>query len=273
LLNLHYIFNKGPVTQRKRMNHARITHIFSFLRRACVVCVIRRWIERGPSLIVSWYASKAVSAWFWVSNGSKNYVRYSWVGVRSLCVEYASLCAGHESAVSAYASELVQNRARPRPSTDAPPSYHARTAHVSRAFVDMRGTKVHVRGTFAKRACLDALRQWFMRRACVKCSWNTTPYLLVCVDVRDMSVIPCAVHAWFVSVFCPRNLNKLVNFLTYKHAQTQSVRDMWAIRVWSALWLALKARSHSDLRLNHGKKPSKSGLPWSRQCCSSWCRV
>jgi len=41
------------------MNHARITHIFLFLRVACVVCVIRRWIERGPSLIVSGCASKA----------------------------------------------------------------------------------------------------------------------------------------------------------------------------------------------------------------------
>jgi len=57
---------------------------------------------------------------------------YSWVGVRSLCVEYARLCAGHASAVSGYASELVRNRARPHPSTDAPPSYHAWTAHVSR---------------------------------------------------------------------------------------------------------------------------------------------
>ena len=35
----------------------------------------------------------------------------------------------------------------------------------------------------------------------------------------------------------------------------------------------LKARSHSALRLNHGQNPSKSGLPWSRRCCSHWCRV
>ena len=55
---------KGPVTQRKRMNHARITHRFSFLRGACVVCVIRRWNERGPSVIVSVCASKAVCAFF-----------------------------------------------------------------------------------------------------------------------------------------------------------------------------------------------------------------
>ena len=35
----------------------------------------------------------------------------------------------------------------------------------------------------------------------------------------------------------------------------------------------VKARSHSALRLNHGQNPSKSGLPWSRRCCSRWCRV
>ena len=38
---------------------------------------------------------------------------------------------------------------------------------------------------------------------------------------------------------------------------------------WS---LFLKARSHSTLRLNHGHNPSKSGLLWSRRCCSRWCR-
>jgi len=114
--------------------------IFSFLRGACVACVFRRWIERGPSLIVSTCrcTSKAVCAWFWVLNSLKKSdahlcvgVRYSWVGVRSLCVAYAWLCPGHASAVSAYASELVQNRARPRPSSEAPPSYHDWTAHVS----------------------------------------------------------------------------------------------------------------------------------------------
>ena len=35
----------------------------------------------------------------------------------------------------------------------------------------------------------------------------------------------------------------------------------------------LKARSYSALRLHHGQNPSKSGLPWSRRCCSRWCRV
>ena len=59
---------KGPLTKRKHMNHARITHIFSFLRGTCVVCVIHRRIESGPSLIVSGCASKAVWAWFWVLN-------------------------------------------------------------------------------------------------------------------------------------------------------------------------------------------------------------
>ena len=37
--------------------------------------------------------------------------------------------------------------------------------------------------------------------------------------------------------------------------------------------LSLKARSHSALQFDHGQNPSKSGLPWSRRCCSRWCRV
>ena len=39
-----------------------------------------------------------------------------------------------------------------------------------------------------------------------------------------------------------------------------------------ALWV-IKARSHRALRLDHGQNPSKSGLPWSRRCCSCCCRV
>ena len=43
--------------------------------------------------------------------------------------------------------------------------------------------------------------------------------------------------------------------------------------VCSSTMDALKARSHSALRLNHGRNPSKSGLPWYIRCCSRWCRV
>jgi len=45
--NNHFV--KGPVTQRERMNYA---HIF-ISAQSMHVRVIRRWIERGPSLIVS----------------------------------------------------------------------------------------------------------------------------------------------------------------------------------------------------------------------------
>jgi len=171
------------------MNHARITHTFSFL------CVR---------------------------------VRYSCVGVRSLCVEYAWLCARHASAVSAYASNMVRNCARPRPSTDVPPSYHAWTVLVSRSF--------HWHPlTFAKRACLDALRTWHScvgrssnlrgilpricsyASTCVICKWFVSDCKLYVLGSR-------VIHAWFVSDFCSRHPENLVNFSTRKHAQTQSVR-------------------------------------------------
>jgi len=118
---------------------------------------------------------------FWVLNVG---VRYSWIGVRSLCVEYAWLCAVHASAVSAYASELVRNRARPRPSTDAPPSYHAWTAHASRSSWN---------GSVWKRFVSD--------RACVA---SRTVFARIRRRARyfsDSSVIvneTCAVHAWFM---------------------------------------------------------------------------
>jgi len=150
---------------------------------------ITRWIERGPVSDCKWMCVEGGLRVILSLIGSKHFrrvrVRYLWVGVRSLCVEYAWLCAGHVSAVSAYESELVRNRARPRPSSVA----HLHITHEPRTYYVYRGTKVLVRGTFAKRACFDALRRLFMLRACVECSWNTTSCLLVCVDVRDISVI------------------------------------------------------------------------------------
>ena len=187
------------------MNHARITHRFSFLRGACVVCVIRRWNERGPSVIVSVCASKAVCAFFefWtVQNFSDAQlcvgVRNSCVGVRCLCVEYAWLCAGHASAVSAYASELVLNRARPRPSTDAPRSYHAWTAHISRSF------HWHPRN---ESACT-----WYVHEACV---FGRAPSVIHASGVRRMFVEYIDHITWCfqyppwylaeVSSICPRS--------------------------------------------------------------------
>jgi hypothetical protein len=224
------------------MNHAQITHRFSFLRGACVVCIIRRWNERGLSVIVSGCESKAVCAWFWVLNGSN----------ASVCVIHESACVVYVSSMRDYARETRRPSVLMRRNWFETAHVHVRPltplVHITH---EPRTYRVHstdnhlqnllVRGTFAKRASLDALLQWFLRRACVGYSWNTAPYLLVCVDVRDMSVIvsnTCAVHAWFVSDLYPRHPEKLVNFSTHKHAQTQSVRDLWVIRAWSAVRLS-----------------------------------
>jgi hypothetical protein len=163
-------------------------------------------------------------------------VRYLWVCMRSLCIEYAWLSAGHASAVSAYASELVGNCARPSTTPHVHITHEPRTYHVY-------STDIHWQ-SLTKLEHLQSVRVWThsVSDSCVRCSWNTAPYLLVCVDVRDLSVIvsdKSAVHAWFVSDFYPRHSEKLVNFSTCKHAQTQSVRDLWVIRAWSAVWLAL----------------------------------
>jgi hypothetical protein len=73
-----------------------------------------------------------------------------------------------------------------------------------------------------------SMRVWMrsVSDSCVGCSWNTALHLLVCVDVRDISVIvsdTCAVHERFVSDFYPPTLRKIGQFLD---AQTQSVHDL-----------------------------------------------
>jgi hypothetical protein len=162
----------------------------------------------------------------------------------SVCVIHASACVDYASSMCDYAwdtrrpsvlmrrnwSETAQEHVRPL-------TPHVHITHEPRTYY-VHSTDNH--GTFAKRACLDALRQWFMRRMFVE-------YCIVFARMRpraryvsDSSVIVsdmCAVHAWFVSDFYPRHLEKLVNLSTHK---TQSVRDLWASRVWSAVWLALK---------------------------------
>jgi hypothetical protein len=191
-------------------------------------------VERTWTVIVSGCASKVVCAWFWVFNGSKIF-NWAWVCVihESACVVCASSmrdCTEHTSAVSGYASaELVRNRACPRPSTDAPRSYHAWTAH---SLTCAEQKCFYVERLLSVRDILNALRQWFMRRVCVGCSWNTTPYFLVCVDVRDMSVSKwyvrgsCVICQWFLP-WHPLKIGQCLD------TQAQSVRDLWVIRAWS----------------------------------------
>jgi len=108
-------------------------------------------------------------------------VLFLWVGVRSLCVEYAWLCAEHASAASAYASKLVRNRARPCPPTDTPPLYHAWTAHVSRSFP----------------WCSSTVRVWTrpVSDSCIGRASN------VCVILHRICSYKstCAIFQWFVS--------------------------------------------------------------------------
>jgi len=107
---------------------------------------------------------------------------YSWVGVHSLCMTMRGTHVGRQCLCVGTGSKLRTSS-----------SVHWHLTFISRmnraSFHVHRGMKVLVRGTFTKCACLDALHQWFMRRACMECSWYTVPYLLVCVHVREISVI------------------------------------------------------------------------------------
>jgi len=125
--------------------------------------------------------------------------------MRRACVTMRGTRVGRQC----WCVETGSNRARPRPSTDA----HLHITHEPRTYHIYHRTKVLVRGTFAKRACLDSLRQWFMRRACIECSWNTqriSSYALKCaiflppkscsMSRRTSTHKPnlCVVCAWFV---------------------------------------------------------------------------
>jgi len=166
-------------------------------------------------------------------------VRYSWVDVHRLFVEYAWIWAGNTSANSAYASELVWNRARPRSSTDALPSYHPWIAHVSQNESACTWNVHEVCVFWCAPSVIHAMgvHQMFMEYCTVFAHMSLRARYF-----SDLSVIvndTCAVHAWFVSDFYPWHPKIVVNFLTHKHEQTQSVRDLWVIHAWPAVWLAL----------------------------------
>ena len=79
-------------------------------------------------------------------------------------------------------------------------------------------------------------------------------------------------QCWYEAgiILCMGSANERRRYIVTSHlngwAHTQNIWSPWVVA-------RLKARSHSALRLDHGQNPSKSGLPWSRRCCSRWCRV
>jgi hypothetical protein len=170
----------------------------------------------------------------------------------SVCVIHESVCVAYASSMCDYARDtrwpsvlMCRNWFETTHVHVRPLTPHVHITHEPRMY-HVHSTDIHWQSlTFAKRAWLDMLRQWFMRWVCVGCLWNTAPYIVRmhwrARYVSDSLVIvsdTCAIHAWFVSDFYPRHPEKLVNFSTHKHAQTQSVRDLWVIRVWLAVWLA-----------------------------------
>ena len=122
-------------------------------------------------------------------------------------LEYAWLCARHTLAVSAYASELVRNRTRPRPSTDAPRSYHAWTAHVSRSFhwhpltityktAHMRWRARYVSDSSVIVSNMCVIHAWFMRDSSV----ISTPWPPEIIgQFLDAQARTNPICAWFVS--------------------------------------------------------------------------
>jgi len=223
---------KVPVTQRKRMNHARITHIFSFLRGACVVCVIRRWMERGPSFIVRVRRRRFVRDFeFWtVPKNCASVVRYSWVGVRSLCVEYAWLCEDtRRPSVLMHRNWLETTRVYFRPLTPHLHMTHEqRTYHVYSTDIHWRSRSVrsvsdlcvgrasNVRGIF-HRICSYGRRARYGSDSSV-------------IRARFMRGF-CVIRQWILSP-TPQQIGQFLDAQARTH-------PMWVIRAWSAVWLVL----------------------------------
>jgi len=161
-------------------------------------------------------------------------VRYSWVGVRSLCVEYAWLCAGHASTFSAY--KCVGTGSKPRTST----SVHWRPTFISRmnrariTLIEERtclyvecSRSVHVLTRSVSDSCVWRASnvRGILHRICSYAS-TCTIFQWFVSDCKWYVRDSCAIHAWFVSDFYPRHPDNFVNFSTHNHAQTLSVRDL-----------------------------------------------
>jgi hypothetical protein len=177
------------------MNHARITHRFSFLLGACIVCVIRLWNECGLSVIVSGCASKAVWAWFWVLNGSK-----------------FSVCVIHESAFIVYASSMcdyaclrgtrvgrqcwcVGTGLKPRTSTSIHwrPTFISRMNRTSIMFIPLTSTDNHLQNVER----LRSVRVWtcYVSDSCVGRALDVRGILhRICSYAST-----CAICQWYVS--------------------------------------------------------------------------
>jgi hypothetical protein len=147
------------------MNHARMNYAQIFV---CVQSVCRM---RNSLVERTWTVCDC--KWLWVEGGLCMILSFKWFTIFSThCV---SLCIIHESVSVVYASSMPDYaRDTCRPSvlmhqnwfetahvhplmphvhiTHEPCTYHVHST-------DMRRTKVLVCGTFAKRACLDALHQ------------------------------------------------------------------------------------------------------------------
>jgi hypothetical protein len=116
-------------------------------------------------------------------------VRNSWVGVHCLCVRTDS---------------------KPRMSVHWHPTFISRMNRAHIAFIPL---------TITYKTCLYVERSrsvhvWTrsVSDSCVGYSWNTAPYLLVCVNVHIMSVIvsnTCVIRQWII----PPTLRKIGQFL------------------------------------------------------------
>jgi len=137
---------------------------------------------------------------------------------------------------------------------------HFYITHEPRAYHVYRGTKLLINTWNVREACVFGRAPSVIHALCVRRMF--VEYCTVFARMRrraryfsDSSVTvhdTCAVHAWFMrdsSVISTPDTPTFFQFSTHKHTQTQSVRDLWVIRKWSAVWLVLKATYRTPIEI------------------------
>jgi len=195
-------FAKGPVTQRKRMNYARITHILSFLRGVLngsknFRCVI---YESAGVVYVSSMRDYARD-----TRRPSVLMRRNWRTFTSVHWRPTFISRMNRAHITFIAKRMCLYVERTR-------SLHVWTRSVSDSCVWRASNVREIMHRICSYASTCAIFQWFVS------DWKW---------YRRRS---CVIHAWLVSDFYPQHPETLVNFSTQKRAQTQYVRHLWVIR-------------------------------------------
>jgi len=174
---------------------------------ACVVCVIRRWIERGPSLSVSAGESKVVCAWFWVLNGSKKLPTQK---CASMCVIYESACV--LSRLREYARDTRRPSVLMRRNLFETAHVHVRPL-TPQFHITHEQRRYHVHLTDIHWPSLTQLK-------CAICQWFVSRILIDIIQMNHIDYVLCDYYCKLITLLKPYHCtyeekNRYVHILSF----------------------------------------------------------